>query len=84
MSAATLLGGTVAGMIVGDSLNAIPQRATVPATSSSSTPKATASGKAVSGDLTPRQNVWGAAFIVLGALALLVFGDRFLKDARIG
>lgn len=84
ITAATTLGGVVTGMIVGDTLGAIPSKTTVPATSQASTPKSTASGKPVSKNPTPRQSLWLSAFIVVAAVAALIFGDRFLKDARIG
>lgn len=84
MVAATAMGGAVTGMMVGDTLGAIPTKTAVPASSNSSTPKATADGKPVGSNPTPRQSLWLAAFFVIGAMAVLVFGDRFLKDARIG
>lgn len=84
MVAATTMGGVVTGMMVGDTLGAIPTKTAVPATSNSSSPKATADGKPVSKQSTPRQSLWLSAFFVVGAMAVLVFGDRILKDARIG
>jgi hypothetical protein len=84
MTAATTLGGVVTGMMVGDAMGAIPTKVAVPATSNNATPKATANGKPVSSNMSPRQSLWLSAFFVVGAIAVLVFGDRFLKDARIG
>lgn len=84
MVAATAMGGMVSGMMVGDALGAIPMKIAVPATSNSSTPKATANGRPVSKNPSPRQSLFLSAFFVIAAMAILVFGDRFLKDARIG
>jgi len=82
--AASLVGGTVAGMIIGDNLGAVATPAPVPATSSSAKPKATANGKPVTGDVTARQTVFLAAGYVVAALAVLLLGARVFKDARIG
>lgn len=82
---ASLASGAVAGMIVGDNLGAVATPAAVPATNASATPKATATGKPVSGGaMTPRQTVVLAAFYVVVALAVLLLGARVFKDARIG
>lgn len=72
------------GIMIGDMLGAVPGPAAVPATSSSSAPRATADGAPVNSTLTPRQTVFSAAAIVVVALAILLFGSRVLKDARIG
>jgi hypothetical protein len=82
--AATLIGGTVSGMIVGDAMGAVPMKSTFPATSSSSVPKTTADGKAVSSNVTPRQHLYMSAAYVVGAIAVLLLGSRALRDARIG
>lgn len=84
MVAATALGGTVAGMMVGDALGAVPTKVAVPATSNSSKAKATASGAPAGGAPTPRQSLFLSAFIVVGAIGVLLAGSRALKDARIG
>lgn len=82
---ASTMGGVVTGMIVGDSLGAIPQAAAVPATSSSAAPKVTAEGTPVSGNnVTARQTVFMSAGYVIAAMAILLLGSRFLRDARIG
>lgn len=83
-SAAMAFSGVVSGMIVGDTLNAMPTKAAVPATGASSTPKATADGTPVSGAQTPRQSLFLAASYVVVAVFILLAGSRFLKDARIG
>lgn len=80
----SLLGGVVTGMIVGDSMGAIPTRAAVPATGNNAKPKATASGKPVSNTTTARQSLYHSAMIVVGAIVVLLLGSRALKDARIG
>lgn len=74
------------GNPVGDMLGAIPVREsspTVPATTGEATPRRTASGQIVTGGPTPKQSLWLSTAIVLGAMVILVFGDRILKDARI-
>lgn len=84
LTAATTLLGVSTGMIVGDSLGAIPSKAAVPATSNSAVPKATADGTPVNGTPTARQSLFTSALIVLFAIAVLLLGSRALKDARIG
>lgn len=81
---ASTLGGTVTGMIVGDAMGAVPQTAAVPATSSSAAPKVTAEGTPVSSNVTARQTVFMSAGYVIAAMAILLLGSRFLRDARIG
>lgn len=80
---ASLMTGVVSGMIVGDALGAIPGKTTAPATSASSTPRATADGKPVSSTQTPRQSLFLSAVFVVSAIAILLLGSRALKDARI-
>lgn len=83
---ASAVGGVAVGTAVGDMLGAVPVRdasVTVPATTGDATPRQTASGKIVTGGPTPKQSLWLSAAIVLGAMVVLVFGDRILKDARI-
>jgi len=80
---ASLMVGTVSGMIVGDVLGAIPTPAAVPATSSAAKPKTTAAGTPVTGDMTARQIVFLSAFYVIVAMLILILGARVLKDARI-
>lgn len=83
--AASLIGGTVTGMMVGDTLGAIPTKVSVPATGNggAAAPKATASGAPVSAATTPRQHLFTSAGIVVGAIVVLLFGSRLLRDARI-
>ncbi len=83
-SAAMALAGVVGGGIASDTLAAVPTAANVPATGASSRPKATADGTPVGGAQTPRQALFLSAAYVVVALAILLFGARFLKDARIG
>lgn len=78
------LGGTVTGMMVGDAMGALPQRATVPATSNSSTAKQDGNGKPLSKTPTAKQSLWLSAFYVVGAIGILLLGSRALQDARIG
>ncbi|QWY84668.1 membrane protein [Microbacterium phage Badulia] len=83
--ASTVMGVTV-GSAVGDILGAVPMREsspTVPATTGDARPRQTASGKVVSGGPSPKESLWLSAAIVLGAMLVLVFGDRVLKEARI-
>jgi len=81
---ASAIGGTVMGYAVGDAMGAIPTKVAVPAVSNASTPKATADGKPVGNTQTARQSLFTSALIVVAGVAVLIFGDRFLKDARIG
>lgn len=71
------------GIAVGDMLGAVATTSAVPATSSSSKPsKATADGTPV-GAQTPRQSLYVSAAYVVAAIAVLLFGSRFFKNARI-
>jgi hypothetical protein len=84
---ASLLGGTVSGMIVGDSLGAVPTKTTVPATGSGGAAipaKSTANGTPVNPTQTPRQLLHFAAAYVVGAILVLLLGSRALRNARIG
>lgn len=83
-SAAMGLGGVVSGMIVADTLNAVPTAAPVPATGTSAKPKTTGDGTPVSGAQTPRQNLFLSATYVVGAMIILLLGSRYFRDARIG
>lgn len=84
---ASLLGGTVSGMIVGDAMSAVPTRVAVPATGSGGAAipaKATGTGTPVnSNTTTPRQHLYTSAAIVVGAIVILLAGSRALRDARI-
>lgn len=84
LTAATTMGGLTGGMVMGETLGAIPTTANVPATGGSAKPKVTASGTPVNPTATPRQSLWMSAAIVIGALCILVLGSRYFKDARIG
>lgn len=77
--------GTVGGMALGQSLDAIPtpSSGTFPATSGSARAKATADGTPVNPNVTPRQHLFMSAFIVVLAMVILLGGSRFLRDARI-
>lgn len=82
---ASVIGGTVTGMYVGDSLGAVPTRVAVPATGSggAATAKATANGTPVNPNTTPRQHLFTSAAVVIAAIAVLLLGSRALRDARI-
>ena len=82
---ASVLGGTVTGMYVGDTLGAVPTRVAVPATGAggAAQAKATANGVPVNPNTTPRQHLFTSAAIVVAAIAVLLLGSRFLREARI-
>lgn len=84
LGAAYSLGGIVTGYAVADALGAVPTKVAAPAISNAAAPKATVDGKAVTGQPTARQSLFTSALLVVGAIVILLFGNRFLKDARIG
>ncbi len=84
ITAATTMSGLTTGAVVGGALDAIPTTANVPATGSSAKPKVTGNGTPVNSTATPRQSLHMSAAIVIAALAVLVLGSRYFKDARIG
>jgi hypothetical protein len=71
-------------MIVADSMGAIAMKTATPATSNSASAKSDATGKPVSKAPSPTQSLYTSGLIVVGAIAVLLFGSRALKDARIG
>jgi len=80
---ASLMSGTVTGMMVGDSLGAIPTSANVPATSASANPQVTGDGMPVPNTTSPRTHLTVSALMVVAAIVVLFAGSRFLRDARI-
>jgi hypothetical protein len=70
------IGTLTAGNIASDVMGAVPVKD--PATGA----RTTSDGTPVSAT-TPRGHVYTAAFIVLGAMFVLLGGARFLRDARI-
>ncbi len=72
------------GYAVADAMGAVPTKVAAPATSNAATPRATADGVIATSTPTARQSLFTSALIVVVGLVVLVFGDKFLKDARIG
>lgn len=83
---ATLVGGVVTGMIVGDSLGAMGQ-SYMPAAQASAVPQTAAptrrDGSPAAPAPTARDTLHLSAFFVIGALVFLIFGSRALKGARV-
>lgn len=77
--------GVVGGMAYGNALGAIPMRddSAAPQTSGAAAPKTTADGTPVSGTTDATGIVHIGAILVLLSLAVLMFGSRFFKDARV-
>lgn len=95
MTAAKVLGGVVVGGAIGDLLGAVPTKGNAPDTGSgislkgspstgfNAVPQVTGDGTPVNPAPTAKESLWTSALIVVAAMAILLFGSRALKDARI-